>query len=266
VLKEEEEMEDLVESVVAEGIATVTLNRPHAYNAFDADTVHRLAEILMAHTKDPRVAGVVLTGAGKAFCAGGDLRWLAECGQEPAAAFHVLVAVYHQAILEIRTMPKPVVAAVHGMAAGGGFSLALACDFRVLTQSAVMRQGYTSNGLSIDGGGTFTLPRMVGTAKALEIAALDRPISAEQALSLGLATEVVPDGRALERSLALIREVNARPLSSFGASKRLINESLCNPLEVQLERERELLARCADHPNGREGMAAFLEKRKPVFT
>lgn len=259
-------MEDQVKSSTAEGIATVVLNRPQAYNAFDADTVHLLAGILMAHSKDPRVTGIVLTGAGKAFCAGGDLRWLAECGQEPAAAFHTLVAAYHQAILEIRTMAKPVVAAVNGTAAGGGFSLALACDFRVLAQSAVFRQGYTSNGLSIDGGGTFTLPRMVGTAKAMEIAALDRPIPAEQALSLGLATEVAADDRVLERALALLREVNARPLSSFGASKKLINASLCTPLEVQLERERELLTWCADHPNGREGVAAFLEKRKPVFT
>ena len=162
-------------------------------------------------------------------------------------------------------MPKPVVAAIRGLAAGGGFSLALACDFRVMEASAVLLQGYTTNGLSIDGGGTFMLPRLVGMAKAMEIAVFDRPISADQALSWGLATEVTDDGKSLERAIGMIREIIKRPLTSFAASKRLISEAFHTSLETELEKEREYLAQCAEHPNGREGMAAFLEKRKGRF-
>ena len=249
-----------------EGIAKVVLNRPKSYNAFNSEMVSMLADGLAGLASDPKVKGVVITGEGAAFCAGGDLRWLAESGRPPGAAFHVLAAKYHQAILEIRRMPKPVVAAINGLAAGGGFSAALACDFRVMETSATLKQGYTSNGLSIDGGGTFTLSRMVGMAKAMEIAALDRPITAEQALNWGLVTEVIDDGKSVERAVALVQEANRIPLSSFAACKQLITEAFDTSFETQLEKEREFLARCADHPNGREGVAAFLEKRKPIYT
>ncbi len=144
--------------------------------------------------------------------------------------------------------------------------MALACDFRVMEASAVLRQAYTINGLSIDGGGTFTLPRLVGLARAMEIAALDRPISAEQALSWGLITEVVENGQAVKRAIELIKEMESIPLSSFAACKKLITDSFNTSFETQLEKERETLSWCADHPNGREGIRAFLEKRKPVYT
>jgi 2-(1,2-epoxy-1,2-dihydrophenyl)acetyl-CoA isomerase len=162
-------------------------------------------------------------------------------------------------------MPKPVVAAINGPAAGGGFSIALACDFRIMEASATLRQAYTSNGLSIDGGGTFALPRLVGLARAMEIAAFDQPISAETALSWGLVTEVVEDGEGMKRAIQLVEDMKKRSLSSFAASKRLITDSFDTKFETQLEKERELLSWCADLPNGREGIAAFLEKRKPVF-
>jgi 2-(1,2-epoxy-1,2-dihydrophenyl)acetyl-CoA isomerase len=134
-----------------------------------------------------------------------------------------------------------------------------------MEKSATLIQAYTSNGLSIDGGGTFMLPRIVGMAKALEIAAFDRPIPSEQALSWGLVTEVVEDGDCLGRATELLLDLKKRSRSSFAASKKLLNASLHTSLETQLERERELLAECADHPNGKEGVAAFLEKRKPMF-
>ncbi len=259
----------MVESVRSEsidGVAKLVLNRPKSLNAFDLEMATMLADLLTSLAGDPQVKGVVITGAGAAFSAGGDLRWLSDCGKTPGAAFRVLAAKYHQAVLEIRRMPKPVVAAVNGFAAGGGFSVALACDFRVMERSATLKQGYTSNGLSIDGGGTFTLSRMVGMAKAMEIAALDRPISSEQALKWGLVTEVTEDGRSVKKAVALVREINRLPLSSYAASKQLITDAFDTSFETQLEKERELLARCADHPNGREGVAAFLEKRKPVYT
>jgi 2-(1,2-epoxy-1,2-dihydrophenyl)acetyl-CoA isomerase len=131
--------------------------------------------------------------------------------------------------------------------------------------SGVLRQAYTSNGLSIDGGGTFALPRIIGLARAMEVAAFDRPINAEKAHEWGLVTEVVEDGGALKRAVQLVEEIKQGSLSSFAASKELINDSLNTPLEAQLERERQALSRCADHPNGQEGISAFLEKRKPVF-
>lgn len=245
--------------------ATVVINRPKAYNAFDLDAISALAEHLVNLAADETIRALVITGEGKAFCAGGDLRWAMSWPHGPASAFHNLAARYHQAILEIRRMPKPVVAAINGIAAGGGFSLALACDFRVMEKSALMRQVYTSNGLSIDGGGTFTLPRLVGLARAMEICAFDKPISADQALKWGLVTKVVPDGRALEDAILMATDLSQRALESFRYAKQLLTDSFCNSFEEHLERERAALRSCAAHPDGQEGMHAFLEKRRPEF-
>lgn len=248
------------------GAAVLTLNRPEAYNAFGLDMVRLLADTLTELAVSQGVTGIVISGSGKAFCAGGDLRWIRQYGESLGPAFHELAARYHQAILEIRRMPKPVIAAINGLAAGGGFSMALACDFRVMEASAVLRQAYTSNGLSMDGGGTYSLPRLVGMARAMEIAAFDPPIDAEKALSWGLVTEVVEDGKALARAVEMIQLIQKGPFSSFAASKSLITDSFNTPFESQLEKERNALAWAADQPAGREGVAAFLEKRKPVFT
>ena len=246
-------------------IAVVALNRPEAYNAFNYDLVSQLANQLTTLAGDDNVRGVVITGKGKAFCAGGDLKWVLGFPARPGAAFHTLASQFHLAILEIRRMKKPVVAAVNGIAAGGGFSLALACDFRVMEKSAVLRQAYTSNGLCIDGGGTFTLPRLVGYARALEIAAFDEPISADQALSWGLVTKVVEDGQALVEATAMAQLLARRALNSFAWSKRVITDAFNASFESQLELERSALEACADHPDGREGLAAFSEKRKPKY-
>jgi 2-(1,2-epoxy-1,2-dihydrophenyl)acetyl-CoA isomerase len=258
-------MDETIHVDVIDGIARVKLNRQKAFNAFSLEIITLWAERVLALALDKDVAGVVITGEGKAFCAGGDLKWLANFGKSPGEAFHALAAKYHQMIVEIRRMPKPVVAAINGLAAGGGFSMVLACDFRVMEKSATLVQGYTTNGLSIDGGGTYNLPRLVGLARALEIAAFDKPISSDQALSWGLVTEVVEDGRSLIRALEMVEELKKRSLSSFAASKRLLNDAFSTPFERQLEKERDLLSWASDHPNGREGIKAFLEKRKPVY-
>ncbi len=258
-------MEEPIRLRKENGIVLVTMNRPRTYNSFDLPMVQSLVDQLTAVALDPAVSGVVISGEGKAFCAGGDLKWVNGYGENHGAAFHELAGRYHQAILEIRRMPKPVVAAINGLAAGGGFSIALACDFRIMERSATLRQAYTSNGLSIDGGGTFTLPRLVGLARAMEIATFDRPISAEKALSWGLVTEVVEDGEGTKRAIQVVEDIKTRSLSSFAASKRLINDSFDTKFETQLERERELLSWCADLPDGKEGITAFLEKRKAVF-
>src|SRR5512136_2962192 len=199
-------MNEEVKLEIENGIGLITLNRPESFNAFHASMIGNLTEKFMDLRSHVDVVGIVLAGAGKAFCAGADLKWLSASGMPAGVAFHAIAAAYHQAIVEIRRMPKPVVAAINGPAAGGGFSMALACDFRVMARSAMFRQAYTSNGLSVDGGGTYTLPRLVGLARAMEILAFDRPISAEQALAWGLVTEVVEEGRALDRAMAMIQE------------------------------------------------------------
>ncbi len=249
-----------------DGIAVVLLNRPGAFNAFDQEMVMLLAKTLTHLATEDSVSGVVISGEGKAFCAGGDLRSVLALPRGPAVGLYELAASFHQAIVEIRRMKKPVIAAINGIAAGGGFSMALACDFRVMAQSAVLRQAYTSNGLSIDGGGTFTLPRMVGLARALEIIAFDKPISSEQALSCGMVTKVVPDGQALEEAYKIARELARGSLHSFGRCKELITNSFHTAFEAQIELERSALSCCADHPDGKEGLKAFVEKRKPAFS
>jgi 2-(1,2-epoxy-1,2-dihydrophenyl)acetyl-CoA isomerase len=246
-------------------IAAVTLDRPAAYNSFDLDMISGLAEHMINLASDETVRAVVITGEGKAFCAGGDIGWATDRPDGPASAFHNLAARFHQVILEIRRMPKPVIAGINGFAAGGGFSLALACDFRVMERSAVLRQAYTSNGLSVDGGGTFTLPRLVGLARAMEICAFDEPISADQALEWGLVTKVVDDGAAVKEATVMAEWLAQSSLQSFASSKELLNGSFDNPLEHQMELERAGLRSCAAHRDGQEGMQAFLEKRKPRF-
>lgn len=246
-------------------ILEIALNRPEAFNAFSLDMMVMLGDALAGAATDESVRGVVLTGKGKAFCAGGDLKWISQQAGEAGATLHRLAPQFHIAVTEIRRMPKPVVAAVNGIAAGGGFSLALACDFRVMAESAVLRQGYTSNGLSIDGGGTFALPRLVGLARALEIAAFDEPISASKAWEWGLATKVVADSEVQKEALAMLEGWSQTSLHSFAWSKRLFLESFHNTLETQLELERQGISDCAGHPDGQEGIRAFVEKRKPVF-
>lgn len=246
-------------------VVTLTLNRPEAYNALNLEIVDAFAEELTMLAVDESVRAVVVTGSGKAFCAGGDLKWASGFAEEASTSFHVLAARLHLAIIEIRRMYKPVIAAINGVAAGAGFSLALACDFRVMAKSAILRQAYTSNGLCIDGGGTFTLPRLVGMAKAMEIAAFDDVISADQAKAWGLATKVVDDGEALAEGQAMASVLAQRALHAFGATKELMTDSFSTSLETHLEHERKYLEECAKHADGKEGVRAFIEKRKPVY-
>src|SRR5258705_2869884 len=246
-------------------ILEIALNRPEAYNALNLDMIVMLSDALASASTDESIKGVILTGKGKAFCSGGDLKWISQQAADAGSTLHRLAPQFHMAITEIRHMGKPVVAAINGIAAGGGFSLALACDFRVMAESTVLRQAYTSSGLSINGGGTFALPRLVGLARALEIATFDQPISSAQALAWGLVTKVVPDDKVMDEALSMLQGLAKSALHSFAWSKHLLNESLNNTLETQLELERQGISDCARHPNGQEGLKAFLEKRKPVF-
>jgi 2-(1,2-epoxy-1,2-dihydrophenyl)acetyl-CoA isomerase len=258
-------MDNLIEVTVSQKIAELTLNKPKAFNSFDLEMISELAKKLIELSTDNGVKGIIITGKGKAFCAGGDLGWVSSYSDHYQTSFNTLAGQFHAAILEIRRMKKPVVAAINGMAAGGGFSLALACDFRVMEKSAIMKQAYTSNGLSIDGGGTFTLPKLVGMAKALEIAAFDEAISSEKALEWGMITKVAEDGSSLEESRAMMAKIMKKSVNSFGMVKNLVNDSYNRSLEATLEKERKGLGDCGIHPDGLEGINAFLEKRKPVF-
>ncbi len=258
-------MKETITVMRDEDIVVIKLNRPEYFNAFNLDLVKYFFDELSGISKDEEVKGVIISGEGKAFCAGGDLRWMIDQPCGPSTAIHQLAAYFHLAVLELLRMPKPVIAAINGIAAGGGFSLALACDFRVMGESATMRQAYTSNGLSIDGGGTFILPRIVGTAKAMEIAAFDEPISAEKALSLGLVTIVAKNDDVIADALKMAHDLSKGSLHSFGWSKRLIYNSFDSSLETQLEQERLGIETCGNHPEGLEGITAFQEKRKPVF-
>jgi 2-(1,2-epoxy-1,2-dihydrophenyl)acetyl-CoA isomerase len=248
-----------------EGILQMTLHRPEAYNALNLDMMEMLANTFASAATDDSVKGILLTGQGKAFCAGGDLKWISQQTEETGAVLYRLAPQFHLSITEIRRMGKPVVAAINGTAAGGGFSLALACDFRVMAQSAILRQAYTSSGLSIDGGGSFTLPRLVGLARALEIMAFDPPISAVQALEWGLVTKVVADQDVISEGLSMLTTLTKTSLHSFAWSKKLIINSFDNTLETQLELERQGISDCAAHRDGQEGIQSFVEKRKPAF-
>jgi 2-(1,2-epoxy-1,2-dihydrophenyl)acetyl-CoA isomerase len=264
-MEEKITMTEPIKVTINDKIAVVLFDRPKAFNSFDLNTIRLFADRLVGLSADHDIHAVVVSGQDSVFCSGGDLKWASGWEQGIASAFYHLAGAYHQAIVEIRRMKKPVVAAINGVAAGGGFSLALACDFRVMADSAFLRQAYTSNGLSIDGGGTFTLPRMVGLARALEIAAFDRPISSQQALTWGLVTKVVPDGQAVDEGVNMAHELIQKSLHSFARAKQLLNDSFSNSLETHLEQERDALRSAAAHPDGKEGVTAFVEKRKPVF-
>jgi 2-(1,2-epoxy-1,2-dihydrophenyl)acetyl-CoA isomerase len=258
-------MDNTVLTQLHGNVLEIALNRPEAYNALNLDMMKMLGETLASAATDRSVKGVLLTGKGKAFCSGGDLKWISQQTEAAGSVLYRLAPQFHLSITEIRRMEKPVVAAVNGTAAGGGFSLALACDFRVAGQSTVLRQAYTSSGLSIDGGGSFALPRLVGLARAMEIMAFDKPISSAQALEWGLVTIVVPDDEAHSAALTMLNELTKTALHSFAWSKRLMNDSFQNTLETQLELERQGISDCAAHPEGQEGIQAFVEKRRPSF-
>lgn len=258
-------MPETLMAVIEDHVARLTLNRPEAYNAMDADILYGLAKHLTAYAADPAVRGVVITGAGKAFCSGADLKSVIQDPLKASEILYTLAPVLHQSILEIRRMKKPVIAAVNGVAAGAGMSLALACDFRIMAKSAIFRQAYTSWGLCIDGGGTFMLPRLIGLARAMEVAAFDPPITSEMAEQWGLVTKIVDDGQAYDTALAMALELAERSMHSYGWVKQLLTDSFTTPFEVQLERERIGVSTCGAHPDGLEGMMAFAFKRKPAF-
>ncbi len=254
-----------MELIIENKIAQVFFNRPEIYNPLDLPTARELYSILRKVSEDKNVDAVIISGRGKAFCAGGDIPAQLNNPEGPATGFHEMAINVQPCIMEIRKMRKPVIAAINGIAAGGGFSLSLACDFRIIDETAKMKLGFTSNALGIDAAGTFNLPRLVGHAKALEIATFDEAISAQDALKLGLVTKVAKAGKAMEVSLDFVESIFEKSLHTFGWSKQLINSSFESSIETQMEKEHEGLVACVSHPDGIEGLNAFVEKRKPKY-
>ncbi len=249
------------------GILTLTLNRPAVLNAIDVAMAEALYQQLKKAAEEETIRTVVITGNGRAFCAGGDLKFAFEANPEqPGHSFLALTTVLHTCIELIRTMPKPVVAAINGPAAGAGLFLALACDIRLMAASAYLKQSNTSYGLSLPAGGTFLLPRLIGMGRALQMVMLDAPVTATEALSMGMVTRVVPEEALSVEAEALATQLVQRPTHTLGQVKKLLNESFDRNLAEQLAAEQQAIVESANHAEGREGLSAFVQKRIPVFT
>ena len=247
------------------GVATVRMNRPERLNAYNAEMGDALLSAAISVAADPSVRCIVLTGAGKAFSAGGDVEMMASIGGEGSGGFLDLTVRLHAFIATLRRAPKPVVAAVNGVAAGAGFSFALACDIAVAASSARFTLGYQNIGLSPDGGMTFFLARALGTQRAMEMTLFSKILSASLAAEWGLVHEVFPDAEFAARVDALSSLLAAGPTLAYARAKELYNRALSQPLEAQLEEERQNIARSGATRDFREGTAAFLEKRQARF-
>jgi 2-(1,2-epoxy-1,2-dihydrophenyl)acetyl-CoA isomerase len=249
-----------VEVARAGAVQTITLNRPEKLNAFTR-TLH--AELLAAlkEARDPGVRAVVLTGAGRGFCAGQDLTEFSEVGDVAAA----LRATYHLNILALRALEKPVIASVNGVCAGAGLSLATACDIRIAADTASFVPGFVGIGLVPDSGGTYFVHRLLGASRAFEWMASNRPLTAAEAHAWGLVSEVVEADALAARAAELAGVYAAAPTLAIGLTKRLFDHADTATLEEQLEWEAELQATAAESEDFREGVAAFLEKRPPEF-
>ena len=249
-----------------EGVATITLNRPEVLNSFTMPMAAELQHALRVAAEDDQIRAVLLTGAGRAFCAGQDLSEAAppdgSAGPEIA---DIVRRTYNPTVRAIRSLEKPVVCAVNGVAAGAGANLALACDLVLAADTAAFVQAFAKIGLIPDTGGTFFLPRLVGLARATALALLGDRLSAADAQAMGMIHRVVESSRLLDEARALARRLATQPTRGFGLTKRAFNQSLANDLDAQLEVEAELQAEAARTADFAEGVRAFLEKRQPTF-
>jgi 2-(1,2-epoxy-1,2-dihydrophenyl)acetyl-CoA isomerase len=253
---------DLLQSVSG-GVLTLTLNRPDVLNAITPPLLDELTESLRSAAAGHTIRAVVITGAGRGFCSGQDLRAAAEKGGLDVGA--ILRDRYAPAIRAIRTMDQPVIAAVNGVAAGAGFSLALACDLRIAAQSASFVQAFVRIGLIPDLASTYFLPRLIGPAHAAELTMLGETVDSARALQLGIVNRVVPDAELGAVAAELAARV-ARGPRSIGLTKRALNASLQNDLEAQLALEERLQTEAVATADFVEGLSAFLEKRPATFT
>lgn len=250
---------------ISDHIATVTLNRPVVYNAVDLHLARELLDALTRVDKDEAVRCVVLTGAGKAFCAGGDVKEFQSQLSDISTHLNRLTHSLHSAISHIARMPKPVIAAVNGIVAGGGIRLMLACDLSYAVETATLTMAYTGIGANPDASATFWLPRLVGARRALELTYLNRTLTADEAYRWGLLNGVISPDRFPDAVHDVARKLADGPTLAYSRSKRLCYISANETLETQMENEaREIVDSGRTH-DFREGVDAFIKKRPPSF-
>ncbi|MCS6928966.1 MAG: 2-(1,2-epoxy-1,2-dihydrophenyl)acetyl-CoA isomerase PaaG [Saprospiraceae bacterium] len=248
---------------VEEGVACITLNRPSVFNAMHHSMRQELLAALDLCRNEDAIRAVYLTGAGRAFCAGQDLQ---EVVDPNGPALHdILSSGYNPIVRAIRNLEKPVVCAVNGAAAGAGANLALACDITVAAASAFFTQAFSKIGLIPDSGGTWTLPRLVGLQRAAALMMLSDKISAEEAAAMGMIWKVYPDDSFAAESMRLAQTLAQLPTRALGLTKRALNRTFSNDFNAQLALEDDLQVQAGQTQDYREGVSAFLEKRKPVF-
>lgn len=260
---------ETVDLKIENGVAEITLNRPERLNAWTAQFGDELREAILTDAAAPEVRAVLITGAGRGFSSGADLKEMLEQrasgGQVPDVG-DMLRERYHPIIKGIRELPKPVVAAVNGPAVGIGCSLALAADLIWAAESAVFGLAFVNIGLVPDGGSTFLVPIAAGKARALEMALLGDPIPAEKALDWGLINRVVPDADLMGDARDLAARLAKGPTRSYAQSKRALNNSLLKIMDEQLDLEADIQGEMVTSSDFIEGVTAFIEKRDPRFT
>jgi 2-(1,2-epoxy-1,2-dihydrophenyl)acetyl-CoA isomerase len=246
-------------------VATIALSRPHALNALSLGLARDLAAAVEALETDATVRCIVLTGTGAAFCAGGDLKEFAANAERIGDHTRELSTILHGAQARLVTMAKPVVVAVNGAAAGGGFGLSLSGDIVVAAESARFTPAYPRIGAAPDGGFTYFVPRLVGLRRAQELYFLDRSLTAREAHEWGLITRVVADAELARSTAALAAQLASGPTVAFGLAKRLFRDSVGGAMEEQLELESRAISRSTATEDWAAATTAFLEKRRPEF-
>jgi 2-(1,2-epoxy-1,2-dihydrophenyl)acetyl-CoA isomerase len=250
---------------IRDGVAHVTLNNPGNGNAIDVPMAAALREAMRRCERDGSVRAVVIAGSGKMFCSGGDLKSIRGAGGDVSDYVREILLHLHEALASIARIRAPVIASVHGSAAGAGFALAMACDFVVAAKSSKFLMAYTAAGLTPDGSSSYFLPRLIGLRRALELTLRNRRLSADEAREWGLVNEVVEDAALGSHTDKFAAEIADGPTAAFGDAKRLLRTSFDNSLETQLARECETLARALEGEEAATGLAAFSEKRVPKF-
>jgi 2-(1,2-epoxy-1,2-dihydrophenyl)acetyl-CoA isomerase len=246
-----------------DNVTTITLNRPDVFNAFNDEQSYELQDALKQAKKDPETRVVVLTGAGKAFCSGQDLKAIA--GAEKRSFIDSLHKRYNPIIREMRNMPKPIICKLNGVAAGAGCSLALASDFIIASEQASLIEVFINVGLVLDSGSSFFLPRLVGSARAFELSTMGSKVTAKQALEWGMINRCVPAEQLDEETVKIVEYYANAPTKAIGLMKKMLNKSFNSDLETMLEYEAYCQEIAGSSYDNKEGVAAFNEKRKPQF-
>ncbi|WP_378178425.1 enoyl-CoA hydratase-related protein [Aquimarina sp. SS2-1] len=253
-----------IELTIENKIAKVILNRPDSFNSFNREMALRLQDTLDSCETNDQVRAIILTGNGKAFCAGQDLKEVTSPELNPGFR-KILEEHYNPIVKKIRSIEKPIIAAVNGVAAGAGANLALACDIVVASEVASFIQAFSKIGLIPDSAGTFFLPRLIGFQKASALMMLGDKVSAKEAENLGMLYKVFATDSFDEEVTKLAFKIAQMPTKALGLTKRLLNQSMVNTLEEQLAMESDLQIEAAESEDYAEGVHAFIEKRKPVF-